>query len=305
MSAAAADDDVSARSKGPLRAINALRRVTPLLPGLALLIFVFAVPLALILPNSLIVNGQMTASVYEGVLGDPYYWNVIARSIWLSCISTVICLVAAYPVAYYLVRVASPRYRRYIYMIVIAPLFTSAVTRAMAWLIILGRRGLINDALTSSGLIDSPLRLLYSDTAVVVGLVYIMIPFMVLTIAAVLENVDGSLEEAAQDLGASAWEIFSRVTFPLTLPGVIAGSVLVFALCLSSYVTPALLGGGRNKVLAMLIFEQFMRAFNWPLGSAIACILLVVTLLLLWGYSRVLARRAVGGRSRNRAEAVL
>jgi putative spermidine/putrescine transport system permease protein len=286
-------------------ASTALRSVAPMLPGLVLLVAVFVFPLTLILPTSFIVNGQVSGSVYASVLGDAYYWIVIGRSLWVSCLSTVVCIVFGYPVAYYLVRVASLRYRRYVYMIIIAPLFTSAVTRAMAWTIILGRRGLVNDALTWTGVIDEPLRLLYSDTAVVIGLVYIMIPFMVLTIAAVLENVDSSLEEAAQDLGATAWETFSCVTFPLTLPGVLAGGVLTFALCLSSYVTPALLGGGRNKVLAMLIFEQFMRVFNWPLGSGIACVLLVITLLLIWGYSRVLARRAISSRGRTGVEAVL
>jgi len=303
--AATADSDLSNRLKRTSLGPRPLASVAPMLPGLILLLLVFAFPLMLILPTSFSVKGQISGAVYMSVLGDVYYWTVIGRSLWISCVSTAICLVLGYPVAYYLVRVASPRYKRYVYMIIIAPLFTSAVTRAMAWTIILGRRGLVNDALTSTGLVDAPLKLLYSETAVVIGLVYIMIPFMVLTIAAVLENIDGSLEEAARDLGATAWETFSRVTFPLTLPGVLAGGVLVFALCLSSYVTPALLGGGRNKVLAMLIFEQFMRVFNWPLGSGIACVLLVITLILIWGYSRMLARRAAGNRSRTGVEAVV
>jgi putative spermidine/putrescine transport system permease protein len=276
----------------------------PLAPGLVLLIVVFALPMLLILPTSFVVKGQISGGVYAAILGDPYYWGVIGRSLWISTLSTAICLLLGYPVAYYLVRIVTPSYKRYVYMIIIAPLFTSAVTRAMAWTIILGRRGLVNDVLTWLGAIDDPLRLLYSDTAVVIGLVYIMIPFMVLTIAAVLENIDSSLEEAAQDLGATAWQTFLRVTFPLTLPGVLAGGVLVFALCLSSYVTPALLGGGRNKVLAMLIFEQFMRVFNWPLGSGIACVLLVITLLLVWGYSRLVPRNRIGSHDRG-AEAVI
>src|SRR5262245_349773 len=138
--------------------------------------------------------------------------------------------------------------------------------------------------------------MLYTETAVIVGLVYIMIPFMVLTVAAVLENVDIRLEEAARDLGASAFGAFCRITFPLTLPGVLAGSFLVFALCLSSYVTPALLGGGRNKVMAMLIFEQFMRLFNWPLGAGISCVMLFVTLITIWGYNRALSGSAGGSR---------
>jgi putative spermidine/putrescine transport system permease protein len=280
-----------------------MRDVAPLLPGLILLLVVFALPLALILPTSFVADGKITTAVYRGILGDAYYWGVIGRSFWISAVSTAICLLLGYPVAYYLVRLVPIPRKRWIYMIVIAPLFTSAVIRAMAWLVILGRRGLLNDGLAAAGIIDRPLPLLYTEEAVIVGLVYIMVPFMVLTIAAVLENVDGSLEEAARDLGATAWGTFWRVTFPLTMPGVLAGSFLVFALCLSSYVTPAILGGGRNKVLAMLIFEQFMRLFNWSLGAGLACVLLVITLVFLWGYNRVLARRSMAGRGG--AEALL
>jgi putative spermidine/putrescine transport system permease protein len=270
--------------------------IAPILPGLVVLVLIFAFPLAFIFPKSVIAQGQLSFAVYQSVLGDDYYWLVIARSFWLSLVSTGICLILGYPVAYYLVRVvASPR-KRFVYMIIIAPLFTSAVIRAMAWIIILGRRGLLNETMIGFGIIDSPLRLLYNESAVIVGLVYILIPFMVLTIAAVLENVDSSLEEAARDLGASSWQTFWRVTFPLTLPGMLAGALLVFTLCLSSYVTPAMLGGGRNKVIAMLIFEQFMRTFNWPLGAAIACILLVITLAIIVVYNQLLARKVVGGR---------
>lgn len=285
------------------RRSGVLREIWPMLPGLVVLVLIFALPLALILPESFLVKGKASLEIYESILGDSYYWTVLARSFWLSLLSTLICLVLGYPVAYYLTRIASPRYKRYVYMIVIAPLFTSAVIRAMAWLLILGRKGLVNDALLGIGLIDAPMRLLYTENAVIAGLVYIMIPFMVLTIAAVLENIDSSLEEAARDLGATPWETFLRVTFPLTLPGVLAGSFLVFSLCLSSYVTPALLGGGRNKVLAMLIFEQFVRLFNWPLGAGIATVLLAITLGIIWAYNRVLSRRVIGGRSG--AEAML
>jgi putative spermidine/putrescine transport system permease protein len=284
---------------GPGSRTRAVVRDTwPLLPALALLVFFYAIPLALILPESVQAKGGgTTLAVYHGVLTEPYYWKVIGRSFWLSLLSTLICLVLGYPVAYYLVRLVDPRWKRFAYMVVIAPLFTSAVIRAIAWIVILGKRGLVNQALVRSGLVEEPIRFLYTESAIVVGLVYIMIPFMVLTVAAVLENVDGTLEEAARDLGATPFATFARVTFPLTIPGVVAGCFLVFALCLSSYVTPALLGGGRTKVMAMLIFEQFLRVFNWPLGAAIACVLLLVTLLLMSGYNRVLARRVGAGRA--------
>jgi len=274
-----------------------LRQIWPLFPGLALLTMLFALPLGLMLPQSILVDGELTTAIYREVLGTGYYWSVIGRSFWVSFVATATCILLGYPLAFYLVRVAPRKYKRCVFMIVIAPLFTSAVIRAMAWLVILGRRGLVNEALLAAGLIEEPLRLLYSQAAVIIGLVYIMIPFMVLTVAAVLENVSKTLEEAARDLGATPLGAFCRVTFPLTLPGVLAGSFLVFALCLSSYVTPAVLGGGRNKVMAMLIFEQFMRLFNWHLGAGISCVMLVITLVSIWAYTRAIARRAVGGEA--------
>ncbi|MCL4767485.1 MAG: ABC transporter permease [Hyphomicrobiaceae bacterium] len=276
---------------------HSLGEIWPLFPGLFLLLVVFALPLAGMLPESFVDADGVGAHRYREIVSDSYYLTVLARSFWLSLVATLICLVLGYPVAYTLVRLTPEGWKRVVYMIVIAPLFTSAVIRAMAWLVILGRQGIVNDALLSIGLIDVPIRLLYTNTAVIIGLVYIMIPFMVLTIAAVLENVNSTLEEAARDLGAAPLVAFWKVTFPLTLPGVFAGSFLVFALCLSSYVTPALLGGGRNKVVAMLIFEQFMRNFNWPLGAALSCVLLFITLLIIWGYNRALARNVVGGRT--------
>lgn len=285
----------------PVRTTPGLRRllgeIWPLLPGLALLVVVFAIPLATMLPESFADADGFGVGQYSQILSDGYYWSVLARSFWLSIAATVVCLVLGYPVAYTLVRLTPPHQKRLVYMIVIAPLFTSAVIRAMAWLVILGRRGIVNDSLIGLGIIDVPIRMLYTDAAVIIGLIYIMIPFMVLTIAAVLENVNSTLEEAARDLGATPFVAFWKVTFPLTLPGVFAGSFLVFALCLSSYVTPAVLGGGRNKVMAMLIFEQFMRNFNWQLGAALSCVLLFITLVIIWGYNRALARNVVGGRT--------
>jgi putative spermidine/putrescine transport system permease protein len=273
-----------------LISLHALREMWPLLPALVLLIVFFAVPLVLIAPESLDWSGKPVFGTYVKVLGDSYYWSVLGRSVWLSLLSTVICVILAYPLAYYLVRICGSGMRRLVFILIIAPLFTSAVIRSMAWLIILGRRGLVNDGLTSLGLVEAPLRLLYNDFAVVLGLLYILLPFMVLSIAAVLESIDVTLEQAARDLGETAFGAFRRVTLPLSMPGILAGSFLVFALCVSSYVTPAILGGGRNKVIAMLIFEQFMRLFNWPLGAALSCILLAISLLVIWGYNRVLTR---------------
>ena len=271
--------------------MRSLRVIWPVLPVALLLVIFFVFPMTLVLPQGFRdADGGWTFGIYASVVSDSYYWTVFARSFWLSTVSTAICLVTSYPVAYYLVRIAHPRWRRYAYMLVIAPLFTSAVIRAMAWIILLGRQGIVNEWLQALRIIDAPLRLLYAEGTIILGLVYVMVPLMVLTLAAVLQTIDRRLEDAARDLGASPFETFWCVTLPLTIPGIIAGSFLVFTLCLSSYVTPAVLGGGRTKVLAMLVFEQFMRVFNWPLGAALATIFLVVSLALMLVYNRVLAR---------------
>jgi len=266
-----------------------------LLPAIIVVLLFFVVPVALIVPQSVYRDGHFTWAVYLSVLTDSYYALVLWRSLWLSFVSTLICILLAYPIAYYATRLAGRKYKRYIYMIVLAPLFTTAVVRVLAWTIILGNQGIVNTLSQALGLTDGPIRMLYTETAIMTGLVYTMVPFAVLTIGSVLENLDGKLEESARDLGATPLDAFLRVTLPLSVPGVSAGAILVFALCLSAYVTPALLGGGRIKVMASLIFEQFMRTSNWPLGSAIACLLLVFTGIVIFGYGRVLERRVTAG----------
>lgn len=266
-----------------------------LLPAVVFVVIFFIVPVALIVPASVYRDGRFTAEEYLTVLTDSYYAYVLWRSMWLSFVSTVICVLLAYPIAYYATRVAAQKYKRYIYMIALAPLFTTAVVRVLAWTMILGNQGIVNTVLLHFGLIDAPVRMLYTETAIMTGLIYTMVPFAVLTIGSVLENLDGRLEESARDLGATPFQAFVRVTLPLSVPGVSAGAILVFALSLSAYVTPALLGGGRIKVVASLVFEQFLRNSNWPLGSAIAFVLLVVTGIVIFAYGRVLERRATVG----------
>lgn len=282
----------------PVRRSDILTRTWPLWPALLVLLLFFVLPLTLILPESARHGTSWTLTEYRRVIADSYYWTVIGRSFRLAAVTTLVCLLLGYPTAYYCVRLVGVRWKRVAYMLLIAPLFTSAVIRAMAWTVILGKQGILNQAMLATGLVGEPVRLLYNETAIVVGLVYIMVPFMVLTIASVLENLDRSLEEAAADLGAGPIGVFARVTLPLSVPGVMAGSFLVLTLSLSAYVTPALLGGGRSKVISMLIFEQFLRVFDWPLGATISCLLLAVTFVLMWTYNRLLRLRVVSHHMR-------
>jgi putative spermidine/putrescine transport system permease protein len=265
-----------------------------LLGPLAFFALFFAGPFLLLALESLVgKGGALTAENYSNVLTDAYYWQALARTLLISLYVTVFCFVAGYPVAYYLTfHLRSAWLRRFIYILLVTPLFTSNIVRAFGWIVILGRRGFVNTALQSVGVIESPLDLLYSQFSIVVGLGYILLPVMVLTICSVLQNVDRTLIEAARDLGARPSVAFAAITFPLSLPGVVAGSIIVFALSVSAYVIPSILSGGREVVMSMLIFQQYTATFRPEIGATLSIVLLVVTLLLIGGYMLLFDRRA-------------
>jgi putative spermidine/putrescine transport system permease protein len=211
---------------------------------------------------------------------------------------TVATFLIGYPVAYYIVRnVRSRLLRSLLYIVVVTPLFTSNIVRAFGWMVMLGRRGLVNDMLLATGATERPISMLYGQSSIVIGLTYIMAPFMVLTVASVLQNIDRSLDEAARDLGAGAWSAFWRVTFPLSRPGVIAGALIVFTLSVSAYVTPSILSGGRQNVTSMLIFQQYGALLNFEFGAALSVVLLFTTLVLVGAFILTLdrGRRAAAG----------
>jgi putative spermidine/putrescine transport system permease protein len=236
-------------------------------------------------------HGVFTLANYAKALGQLYYWEVLLLTFKLSFFVVIFTLLIGYPIAYFIVRhVRSKLVRSLIYLVVITPLFTSNIVRAFGWMVLLGRRGLVNDVLQWLGLTDAPLPLLYGETSIVLGLVYIMSPFMVLTIGAVLQNVDRTLEEAARDLGASAWATFTNITLPLSLPGVVAGSLIVFTLSVSAYVTPSILSGGRENVTSMLIFQQYGTVLNYQFGATLSIVLLATTLILVFAYLVALNR---------------
>jgi putative spermidine/putrescine transport system permease protein len=238
-------------------------------------------------------SGAPTAQHYVSVLSDAYYWKALANTLLISLYVTVFCFVAGYPVAYYLIfHLRSAWLRRFVYVLLVTPLFTSNIVRAFGWIVILGRRGFVNRSLQSLGIIERPLDLLYSQFSIVVGLGYILLPVMVLTVCSVLQNVDRTLIEAARDLGARPSIAFAAITFPLSLPGVVAGSIIVFALSVSAYVIPSILSGGREVVMSMLIFQQYTATFRPEIGATLSIVLLVVTLLLIGGYMLLFDRRA-------------
>jgi putative spermidine/putrescine transport system permease protein len=261
-------------------------------PPLAFIIAFFIVPFLVLAASSVHAeDGAFTLANYGKALLDFYYWNTLLLTFELSLWVTLIALLIGYPLAYYMTRVLRSRVlRRLLYIIVVTPLFTSNIVRAFGWIIMLGRRGIVNETLIGLGLIERPLALLFTQTSIVIGLSYIMTPFMVLTVASVLQNVDRSLEEAAQDLGAGRLATFMTVTLPLSLPGIIAGSLIVFTLSVSAYVTPSIMSGGKSVVMSMLIFQQYTSVFDFNFGATLAVTLLITTIALVLGYLLVIER---------------
>ncbi|WP_254799594.1 ABC transporter permease [Falsochrobactrum tianjinense] len=242
--------------------------------------FLFSVVASLQTPE-----GEWTLSNYQKIVADGYYPGIFYTTFKLSLIATVVSFFIAYPIAYYVVNMVKSRnLRRFCYVLVIMPLFTSNIVRSFGWLILLGRQGLVNQALIALGLADRPIAILFTETAIIIGLAYILVPFMVLTIAAVLQTIDRSLVEASLDLGSSRLATFFNITLPLSLPGVIAGSLIVFTLAVSAYVVPAIMSGGRVTVAAMPIFDNYSTLFNFNFGAALAVSLLIVTLILITLY---------------------
>jgi spermidine/putrescine transport system permease protein len=212
---------------------------------------------------------------------QPLYLELYWRSLWMALVTTAVCGLLGYPIAYTLALRVSARWRSVLLMLVVIPFWTSFLIRTYAWMVILRTEGVMNNLLLGLHLIDEPLRLLYTPLAVFIGLVYGELPFMILPLYAVLQKLDPALLEAAHDLGAGRWGTFRGVTLPLSLPGLVAGSVLVFIASVGAFITPDLLGGARTMMVGNLIQNQFAVARDQPFGSAVAFLLTFVVLALL------------------------
>lgn len=265
-----------------------------LMLGPAAFFFLFFIaPFSLLIGESLLHSGGgLTLANYTSVLGDTYYWGALFNTLLISFWVTAVSFLLGYPLAYFIVfHVRAAWARRMIYVLLVTPLFTSNIVRAFGWIVILGRRGVVNSSLLAIGFIESPIDILYSKTSIVIGLSYILLPVMVLSVCTVLQTVDRSLIEAARDLGARPSRAFLAVTLPLSLPGVVAGSIIVFALSVSAYVIPSILSGGREMVTPILIFQQYTATFRPDIGATLSIVLLAVTLVLIGTYVYVFDRR--------------
>jgi putative spermidine/putrescine transport system permease protein len=266
-------------------------------PALLLFVVFFVLPFGVMATMSLLSgnpvanpNAVWTLRHYERFIGDDLYTDALWSTLKIGLITTVVALLIGYPLAHWMARMQSRLGHALLLMAVIAPMLTGIVVRTFAWMTLLADRGAINVTLMSWGVIDQPLKLMYNEFGTIVALVHIYVPFMVLTLTGVIGRIDERLEQAARNLGAGRFRAFLEVTLPLSLPGILAGSLLVFALAISAYVTPALMGGTDVLTLPMLIYQQIGASFNLGFAGALGVVLLVVSLFVVVAYNHVLGR---------------
>ena len=275
------------------------RRALPWwLSGPALLLFtvLLIVPLGLTAglsfnafdPATGVKAGEFTLEHYGHVFADPYYHAIFWRTFWIAGLVTLICVAVGAPEAYVLSRMRNP-WRSILLLVVLAPLLVSVVVRAFGWSMLLGPEGLVNAALGLAGI--GPVKMLYTEIAVVIALVHVMLPFMVIPVWTSLQKLDPGVENAALSLQASPFTTLRRIVLPQVLPGILSGSLIVFGLAASSFAIPGLLGGRRLKMVATVVYDEYLHELNWPLGAAIALTLLVANLAVMLSYNRLVEGR--------------
>jgi ABC-type spermidine/putrescine transport system permease subunit I len=258
-----------------------------LLIVVAFLFVFFIMPLGLLVGRSLGLGpgGTFTVGSYVEIFSGPTYLRLISTTFRVSIEATVLTLIVSYPLAAALAGQRS-RAAAGLLVLVVVPYFTSALVRTYAWIVLLGREGFLNQALLHLGLVRHPLQLLYQEAGVLIGLVYIFIPFMVLVLFSVMRGINPDYLRAAASSGAGPVAVFGRVYLPLSMPGVVAGSLLTFVMSVGSYITPALMGGPKQTMIAMVIRQQLERLFNWSLSGALGVVLLIVVVIAFVVYER-------------------
>ena len=266
---------------------EARRYLLMLLPAVVVLLALFVYPLLGIADRSVYKpRTGYTLDYYAQIWRVPVYLTVIWRTFQTSALVTVLCLLLGYPLAY-LLATLRPRAAQLLMIVVILPFFTSIIVRTYAWMVLLGRNGVVNQYLTWLGLTDAPLALLYNKAGVLIGMTYVLLPYMVLTLYSVMRGIDPAYIRAAHSLGASRGQAFRKVFLPLSVPGIAGGTLLVFILSLGFFITPALMGGPSDVMIAMLIEREVEFTLNWSFASALAVILLALTLIGFVGYNRI------------------
>ncbi|WP_376989127.1 ABC transporter permease [Bosea sp. R86505] len=270
-----------------------------LLTGPALLVFLglVIIPLGMTVLLSFYDWGQYKGIVPEftlknwiEVFTDSYFFEIFMRTFRIAFLVTLAAIVIGVPEAYILNRM-SPAWRSAFLLVIIGPLLVSVVARTLGWALLLGSTGLVNQGLIALGLIKTPLEFMFTETGVVIALIHVLIPFMILAVWASLQRLDPQIENAALSLGAGRITIWRRVILPQIVPGILSGSIIVFALAASAFASPAIIGGRRLKVASTLAYDEFLNTLNWPLGAAVATLLLVALVLITVGSNRLIERR--------------
>jgi len=233
---------------------------------------------------------ELTLKNFREIFGDSYFLEVFLRTLRIAVLVTLFAILIGVPEAYILNRM-SPAWRGLCLLAILGPLLVSVVARTLGWALLLGSNGLVNRGLMALGLIGQPLEFMFTETGVVIALVHVLIPFMILAVWASLQRLDPQIENAALSLGASRLTIWRRVILPQIVPGILSGSIIVFALAASAFASPAIIGGRRLKVAATLAYDEFLNTLNWPLGAAVAVLLLAALVILTVGANRLVERR--------------
>lgn len=250
-----------------------------ILPGSLFIAFFMLVPLfSLVFKTFFDEAGSFSLGTYFTLFESVYFQQVFWRSIRLSLISTLCCAVLGFPTAYYISKYS--KNKGMLMALAVFPMFTSPVIRSFSWMVILGKKGIINSTLVSLGLVNKPVSLLYNEFSMVVGFIQLFLPLMILSLIGVMDNISEDLNLAAGNLGATKASVFRHIVLPLSIPGLVTGSVLVFTGCLTAYTTPQLLGGTDTRVLATMIYQQAMSLGDWTQASVVAVIMIVVTILI-------------------------
>ncbi|SRR5579884_846066 len=272
------------------------------LPALAIFLVFFAVPVLMLfaiafnrsVPGVVTFKPVFTLANFERFFGNPLYYNAAILSIVLAVAVAAITLILGYPLAYFVAKTKDPGRNTFYMILILVSMQLDLVIRLYGMMVLMGDNGLINAALLRAGLISKPLPLMYNTFGTIVGLVQLSLPFMILSLIGIIRNIDPSLEEAARSLGASRWLTFWQITFPLSMPGVLAGSLLVFAIAISSYVVPALMGGWRVIVLPIHIYQQIAEQGYWQFGASVAVILFLISVSAVYIYHRY-TEKHIGG----------
>lgn len=255
-------------------------RYTLLFPGIVLLCFFLVLPLISSLLPTVFPESSFSLQLYIDFFKDSYFMAVLGRTLSISLIVTIFCAVLGLPAAYVISGV-SKKWRGILIALTLFPLLTNSVIRSFAWITILGKNGVINNLLMMFGVINEPMSLLYTDFSIIIGSVYLFLPTMIMTLVGVLENIDDDLLEAAATLGLSPLKGFFKIILPLSLPGMIVGSILVFTGTLTAYTTPQLLGGNKKMMLATLLYQRATTLGDWTSASVIALVMIVITFAVM------------------------